>query len=396
MQITGRGRRTFSAGLLGLMLATAGLLAIVLLASRPALAEPADSGLTLTELGEQPDLAAENVEAELQYELDTREATTLPEQQLVAQSAHDGSGGGSSGGQGSGTTPTPMWAYVAPESRTRHDDLAFSQDGLPDDPMPGSVTPTAAAGGGAEGGIRLAQATRPDHPAPQQSEALGPGDHASTADQRSDQEGRLPKGWAERYGQIVLPDDSVVSPDRVEVLQLPYGPIGYIEEQGEIAPSGRPLYSTWQGLQAGTPQHYAPWWENYKMRGLLRSELASDGLPIGPTDPEVTADGTVVFHRFRLPPDGQVVRLRQEVKPDGTVEFEEGTGPAHGKLAIPGDSLLGIRPGWVSDQFRLPDGTVVPLETIFSPYLHVVGFRTPAREGTGLEPLVPEGPADPD
>src|SRR4029450_6266437 len=68
MEGTGRGQRTFSAGLLGLMLATAGLLAIVLLDSRPALAQPADSDLTLTGLGDQPDSDA-NFQTELQYEL---------------------------------------------------------------------------------------------------------------------------------------------------------------------------------------------------------------------------------------------------------------------------------------------------------------------------------------
>src|SRR4029453_12397438 len=41
MQVTGRGQRTFSAGLLGLMFAAALLLAIVLLDSRPAIAEQA-------------------------------------------------------------------------------------------------------------------------------------------------------------------------------------------------------------------------------------------------------------------------------------------------------------------------------------------------------------------
>jgi hypothetical protein len=155
MDCTGRGTRMFSAGLLGLMLATAGLLAIVLLDSRPALAEPADSGLTLTGPGDQPDTDAANFEAELQYELGTREATALPEQPPVTQSAHDGSGSEGSGGQGGDTTP--RWAYVAPEQpRTRQHDLAFSQDSLPDDHPLGSVTPTAAASG-AEHGIRVAQ-----------------------------------------------------------------------------------------------------------------------------------------------------------------------------------------------------------------------------------------------
>src|SRR4029453_6368001 len=45
MEGTGHGRRMFSAGLLGVMLATAGLLAIVLLDSRPALAEPGEAGI---------------------------------------------------------------------------------------------------------------------------------------------------------------------------------------------------------------------------------------------------------------------------------------------------------------------------------------------------------------
>jgi len=46
MEGTGRGRRTFSAGLLGLLLAAAGLLAIVLFDSHPALAEqPGEAGL---------------------------------------------------------------------------------------------------------------------------------------------------------------------------------------------------------------------------------------------------------------------------------------------------------------------------------------------------------------
>jgi hypothetical protein len=132
MERTGRGTRTFSAGLLGLMLATAVLLMIVLLDSQPALAqadpgsetsysEPLDSDLGLevdnpgasvsdpaasTEPAapQAPQAAQADARALLQ-QLDEPLDTTILARRMVEPPASDHSGGG--GPQAGAPAPRP-------------------------------------------------------------------------------------------------------------------------------------------------------------------------------------------------------------------------------------------------------------------------------------------------
>jgi len=189
MELTGRGTRTFSAGLLGLLLATAVLLAIVLLDGQPALAqgdsgsetsyaEPLDSGSGLegdnldTSLADPPPVpeavplqAAENNASELLHDLDQPLDPTILDQRIAeARPAPDRTSNGGSPGQG--TQITPNWAQIPPvgEPQTR-DGLPLTQDDPPNgDSQPTSdgrtvlaSTETVAPGHDAERYVQVAQ-----------------------------------------------------------------------------------------------------------------------------------------------------------------------------------------------------------------------------------------------
>jgi hypothetical protein len=188
MDCTGRGTRTCSAGLLGLMLATAVLLAIVLLDGQPASAQaepgsepsygelgsdlaleggnPGDSlaapaPLTGTETPQEAQDVAGDVLRELKEPLDTTVLAKLAD----ARSVPDRSGGGGPAGQG--TDPTPDLAQVTVEKqRTRDDGLAFDHDGPQDSGSPptsgedGIVVASGMSGGDQRAGdaAQVAQA----------------------------------------------------------------------------------------------------------------------------------------------------------------------------------------------------------------------------------------------
>jgi hypothetical protein len=156
MECTGRGMRTCSAGLLGLLLAMAVLLAIVLLDGQPARAQaesgsktgygkPLDRGVDLK--GDNLDdslshpapltetktfQAAENDARQLLQDMDKPLAPMVLAQRMAdARSGADRSGGERPAGTGTDTTPD--WAQVTVQGpQTRDDDLARNQA----DPQP--------------------------------------------------------------------------------------------------------------------------------------------------------------------------------------------------------------------------------------------------------------------
>jgi hypothetical protein len=177
MECTGRGARTCSAGLLGLMLATAALLAILLLDGQPARAQaesgsetgsnqPLDSGVGLEgDAGDNLEGGLDNSEPDAapltEPEVETFQAAEQDANQLLqdmdqppdpmilaqrsdARSESDRTGDGSPAGQG--TDITPDWAKVAlQEQQTPNGRPALGQDDPQgDDPQPNLAQRPAA------------------------------------------------------------------------------------------------------------------------------------------------------------------------------------------------------------------------------------------------------------
>ena len=177
-----RGMRTSGAALLGLMLATAGLLTIILLDGSPALAQSADlepasadpgfgtgsdapggglagddaSGRQVAELP-----ASADADSELRYGLGAPLGTeTLAPPLAVPGPAPAGTEGRSPAGRGPDITPE--WAYARVEEQTRDDGLAPAEQGPGNDAMPSTVDGLPVASSTSTGQLTMAAAAARD------------------------------------------------------------------------------------------------------------------------------------------------------------------------------------------------------------------------------------------